>query len=172
MNKLITLLDRRIVLRQSVADILLGALVILLNLFLILVGTQLYISEGYGNSYGITPRTFPRLVFGVAVLLGAILVVRGVIAARRRDGQEKTVSFYLMSAAIFLNIIIFVVIMKPIGYPLANIIMVYVMYWLSGGKSWWKGLVLALAFTIVSVLFFYVYLKLSIPLGVVELLLY
>ena len=62
--------------------------------------------------------------------------------------------------------------MKPIGYPLANIIMVYVMYWLSGGKSWWKGLVLALAFTIVSVLFFYVYLKLSIPLGVVELLLY
>lgn len=172
MNRLIALLDRRVSVRKSVTDIMLGVGVILINLFLILVGVRKYISEGYGNSYGITPRTFPTFVFGVAILLGAILALRGITTARQHSQDEETVSFYLISVAVFVNIIVFVLIMKPVGYPVANLIMMYIMYWLSGGKSWWKGLVLSIVFTIVSVAFFYNYLQLSIPLGLVEFLFY
>lgn len=78
MNRIVKLLDRHVMVRKSVADVLLGVAVILINLFMITVGVQKYITTGYGNSYGITPRTFPCFVFGVAILLGAILVLRGI----------------------------------------------------------------------------------------------
>ena len=56
----------------------------------------------------------------------------------------------------------------PLGYPIANIIMMVIMYWLSGGKSWVKAIVMSVVFTIVSVAFFYYYLKLAIPMGLLS----
>lgn len=55
MNRIVKLLDRHVMVRKSVADVLLGVAVILINLFMITVGVQKYITTGYGNSYGITP---------------------------------------------------------------------------------------------------------------------
>ena len=170
MNKLVKLLDRHVAVRKSVADIILGVGVMLVNFFMLVVGVGKYITEGYGNTYGITPCTFPRVIFGVAILLGAILVIRGLAAARRHNENEERIDFYLMSLAIFVVIVFFVFAMKPLGYPVANLIMMYAMYWLSGGKSWWKGLVLAVLFTVASILFFYIYLKLPIPMGILEFL--
>ena len=172
MNRIVKLLDRHVMVRKSVADVLLGVAVILINLLMITVGVQKYITTGYGNSYGITPRTFPCFVFGVAILLGAILVLRGIKAAKLHEEKEETVDFHLISIAIFLDIIFFVATMKSLGYPVSNLIMMYVMYWLSGGKTWWTGLILSIIFTAASILFFYNYLKLPIPMGIVEFLFY
>ena len=46
--------------------------------------------------------------------------------------------------------------------------MMVIMYWLSGGKSWVKDIVMSVVFTIVSVAFFYYYLKLAIPMGLLS----
>ena len=168
MNKIVQLLNKNIKLRQSTADIVFGGIVIALNLFLLTVGVNKYISEGYGNSFGITSRTFPRFIFGGAILLGAVLALEALRRRKKRDPNEKIVEFHLIHLAILATIILFVFTIKPLGYPIANLIMMILMYWLSGGKSWVKCLILAVVFTVCSVLFFYTYLKLSIPMGLLS----
>lgn len=170
MNKLVVLLDRRIQIRRSVLNILLGVFVILLNLYLLVVGVGKHIDVGYGNSYGITPRTFPIFIFSTAIILAVFVITRGIREFMKRREDEERVEFYLISAAIFVAIIFFISCIKILGYPLTNIIMMFSMYYFSGGRTWWKGAILSLLFTIVSTLFFYTYLKLSIPLGVLEFL--
>lgn len=168
MNKLVKALDKDLVVRQSTADLGFGIGVLILDLFFLLVGTNLYISEGYTTSYGITARTFPRLVFIMGVVLGAILIVQSLGKRKKHDPNEGVVTFHLINWAIFADLVLFVVLIMPLGYPIANIIMMVIMYWLSGGKSWVKGIVMAVLFTIISVLFFYTYLKLSIPMGLLS----
>lgn len=168
MNKIVTALDRQVEVRQSVADIGFGIAVVLLNLFLMLVGVGKYISPGTNANFGISARTFPSFVFIVAIVLGIILIIEGFMQKSKNDPGEKIISFHLISLAILLNIIFFVFTIKPLGYPIANFIMMMIMYWLSGGKSWIKCFVVSIVFTICSVLFFYTYLKLSIPMGLLS----
>lgn len=168
MNKLVKALDKDLVVRQSTADLGFGIGVLILDLFFLLVGTNLYISEGYTTSYGITARTFPRLVFIMGVVLSAILIMESLGKRKKHDPNEGVVTFHLINWAIFADLVLFVVLIMPLGYPIANIIMMVIMYWLSGGKSWVKGIVMAVLFTIISVLFFYTYLKLSIPMGLLS----
>ncbi|MBR4165098.1 MAG: tripartite tricarboxylate transporter TctB family protein [Lachnospiraceae bacterium] len=168
MNKLVKALNRKLVLRQSLVDIILGGFICLLNLFLATIGTSRYIQEGYGNKYGVTPQTFPRAVFIAATVLGLLVVLKGVRELIKKKEDEPTVQFHLVSLAIFVDMLLFVVLLRPLGYPIANMLMMIAMYWLSGGKKWWKAVVLALAFTVVSILFFHTYLKLSIPMGLLS----
>lgn len=168
MNNIVTALDRHIKVRESVADILFGAAVVLLNLFLLLIGVRKYISAGTNASFGISARTFPSFVFITAIVLGVILILKGVGNNAKKNSNEKIVCFHLISLAILLNIIIFVFTIKPLGYPIANLIMMIIMYVLSGGKSWIKCLLMSVVFTVCSVLFFYTYLKLSIPMGLLS----
>lgn len=171
MNKLVTLLNKQVTVRQSLADIIFGAAVLALNLFLKFVGVNKYIAD-YGATFGIDARTFPNVIFIAASILGVLLIVEGVGTYRKKTENEKTVSFHLISIAILLDMAIFVFTLKPLGYPIANFIMMIIMYWLSGGKSWIKCLIMSLIFTVCSVLFFYTYLKLSIPMGLLEFLIY
>lgn len=171
MNKLVTLLNKQVTVRQSLADIIFGAAVLALNLFLKFVGVNKYIAD-YGATFGIDARTFPNVIFITASILGILLIVEGLGTYRKKDEDEKMVSFHLISVAILLDMAIFVFTLKPLGYPIANFIMMIIMYWLSGGKSWIKCLIMSLIFTVCSVLFFYTYLKLSIPMGLLEFLIY
>lgn len=171
MNKLVTLLNKQVTVRQSLADIIFGAAVLALNLFLKFVGVNKYIAD-YGATFGIDARTFPNVVFIAASILGVLLIVEGLGTYRKKAADEKMVSFHLISVAILLDMAIFVFTLKPLGYPIANFIMMIIMYWLSGGKSWIKCLIMSLIFTVCSVLFFYTYLKLSIPMGLLEFLIY
>ena len=168
MNKLNQILNRKIVVRQSMVDIIFGGFIFLLNLFLATIGISKYIGEGYGNKYGVTPQTFPRVIFIAAMVLAALMILKGVLQLRKKNEKEKTVQFHLVSLAIFLDMVFFVFTMKPLGYPIANFIMMIVMYWLSGGKSWLKAILTAVIFTTVSILFFHTYLKISIPMGLFE----
>ena len=172
MNRLVKALDRKIVLRQSLADIIIGSFIFLLNLFLSTIGISKFISEGYGNKYGVTPQTFPRIIFLAATILAALMVLKGVLQFRKKQENEKTVQFHLISLAIFLDMAFFVFTMKPLGYPITNMITMIVMYWLSGGKKWWKALLMAFLFTVGSILFFHTYLKISIPMGLLEWLIH
>ena len=171
MNKLVKILDKQVVISQSLADMIFGATVLALNLFLKFVGVNRYIAD-YGATFGIDARTIPNAVFIVAGILGVLLVFEGYSKYRKKDAEEKTVSFHLISFAILADMLFFVIAIKPLGYPIANFVMMIIMYWLSGGKSWIKGMIVAAIFTVCSVLFFYTYLKLSIPMGLLSFLIY
>ena len=171
MNKLVKALDRKIVLRASVVDIILGGFIFALNLFLATIGTNKFIADGYGNKYGITPKTFPRVVFIAACILSVLMIIRGISELRKKKENENKVQFHLISLAIFLNMVLFVFTLNPLGYPVANCLMMVIMYWLSGGKKWWKAIVVAVVFTIASWLFFHTYLKIQLPTGILNWLL-
>ena len=168
MNKLVKLLDKKISLRESLVDIIAGAFVFLLNLWLATVGVSKYINEGYGNKYAVTPKTFPQVVFIAAMALSVLVLIKGVTQFRKKKENEKIIEFRLISLAILLDMTFFVLTMQPLGYPIANMIMIIVMYWLSGGKSWIKAILTAVLFTTASILFFFYYLKLSVPMGLLS----
>lgn len=168
MNKLVKALDKHIEVRQSTADLGFGICVLLLDVFLYTIGAGKFISEGYTTTYGITAKTFPKVVFLAGALLGLLLIVQALSMRMKKDPNEGKVSFHLINLAIFADLALFVFTIVPLGYPIANIIMMVIMYWLSGGKSWIKAFVMAIVFTIISVLFFYTYLKLAIPMGLLS----
>jgi len=168
MNKLVKALDKHVEVRQSTADLGFGIGVLILNLFLMTIGVGKYISEGFTTSYGITAKTFPKVIFIVGILLGLVLVVTALTKRKKNDPNEGKVTFHLINAAIFADLVLFVLILIPVGYPIANIIMMVIMYWLSGGKSWAKAIIMSVVFTVVSVAFFYYYLKLAIPMGLLS----
>lgn len=168
MNKLVKALDKHVEIRQSTADLGFGIGVIILDLFLMIVGVGKFIGEGFASSYGVTPKSFPKVVFIAGIALGGILIIEALGKRRRSGPNEGKVTFHLMNLAIFADLALFVFTIVPLGYPIANIIMMVIMYWLSGGKSWIKAFIMAILFTIVSVLFFYTYLKLAIPMGLLS----
>ena len=168
MNKLVKALDKHVEVRQSTADLGFGIGVLILDLFLMTIGVGKYISEGFTTSYGITAKTFPKVIFIVGILLGLVLIVTALTKRKKNDPNEGKVTFHLINAAIFADLVLFVLILIPVGYPIANIIMMVIMYWLSGGKSWAKAIIMSVVFTVVSVAFFYYYLKLAVPMGLLS----
>ena len=168
MNKLVKALDKHVEVRQSTADLAFGIGVLLLDIFLYTIGAGKFISEGYTVTYGITAKTFPKVVFLAGIFLGLLLIVQALGKRMKKDPNEGTVTFHLINRAIFADLVLFVFILIPVGYPIANIIMMVIMYWLSGGKSWIKAFIMAIVFTVVSVVFFYYYLKLAIPMGLLS----
>lgn len=168
MNKLVKALDRHVEVRQSTADLGFGIGVLLVDLFLMFVGVGKYISEGYTTSYGITAKTFPKVVFIAGIILSVILIVTALAKRAKKDPNEGKVTFHLINLAIYADLVLFVFTIIPLGYPIANVIMMVIMYWLSGGKSWIKAILMAVIFTVISVLFFYTYLKLAIPMGLLS----
>ena len=168
MNKLVKALDKHIEVRQSTADLGFGIGVLLVDLFLVIVGVGKFLGDGFASAYGITPKTFPKVVFIAGILLGVLLIVEALGKRKKNDPNEGKVTFHLINLAIFADLVLFVFTIVPLGYPIANIIMMVIMYWLSGGKSWVKAILMAVIFTVVSVLFFYTYLKLAIPMGLLS----
>ena len=168
MKKLVKALDKHIEVRQSTADLGFGIGVLLVDLFLMIVGVGKFIGDGFASAYGITPKTFPKVVFIAGILLGVLLIVEALGKRKKNDPNEGKVTFHLINLAIFADLVLFVFTIVPLGYPIANIIMMVIMYWLSGGKSWVKAILMAVIFTVVSVLFFYTYLKLAIPMGLLS----
>ena len=168
MNKLVKALDKHVEVRQSTADLGFGIGVLIVDLFLMIVGVAKYISAGYTTSYGITAKTFPKVVFIAGIALSLILIVQALGKRKKNDPNEGKITFHLINLAIFADLVLFVFLIIPLGYPIANVIMMVIMYWLSGGKSWVKAIAMSLIFTVVSVLFFYTYLKLAIPMGLLS----
>ncbi len=165
-------LKKKITLTASMANITGGAAVTTISVFLILYAIPYQITEGYGKAaYGVTSKTFPYMISIVSLILGLALILSGLKAHQANRGKEEPViSFYMISLVVVALIAVFTIFFRTLGYPIVNIILVVGMYFLSGGKKLWKGLVLAVVCTIAFVLFFKVYLRLSIPMGLFSFL--
>ena len=85
MNKLVKALDKHIEVRQSTADLGFGIGVLLVDLFLMFIGVGKYISEGYTTTYGITAKTFPKVVFIAGIVLSVILIMEALGKRAKHD---------------------------------------------------------------------------------------
>lgn len=146
-----------------------GGAIALLGLFLVLVGVPKFVDLGFATAgFVLTPRSFPRMVSILLTILGAVVAGRGFFQHRRdkRTGtQAPVIEFYTASAAVALLCLFFLLAIKPLGYPITNALIMFGMYYLSGGKKILTSIATALIFTVISTWFFVFYLQLSIPLG-------
>lgn len=165
-------LGKKIVVRADLLNIIIGAVVMLFNIFLITIGVPKFITIGWMSSATIlTTKTFPRLVAWIGLVLGVLVLVNGVKEKKENDIKGecgKEVSFYGVSIAVMLLCVFFISLLKKVGYPIVNMITLLGMYYVSGGKKLSKGIIMAVVFTLVSTWFFFIYLKLSIPMGILE----
>ncbi len=149
-----------------------GAAIIALSIFLLTYAVPYEIDLGFGTKSGISPRTLPYAVAIGMLLCGLKILHDGhrkkKLAALARAGtgrEEKAVSFFALSFSIFLMGLVFSGLLNLVGYPVANIALMMFLYFISGGTSLKTAFALGGLFTLVSVLFFSHYLKLSIPFG-------
>lgn len=157
-------------------DMAVGIMAMALGLFLFFVGIPKFIALGLSvMTATFTPQSFPRFVSIMFIVLGAIVFGTAVINKREAVKENKEIpcaEFYVISLAVAALVAFFAFAIRPLGYPIANIVIMLAMYFLSGGKKLWTGILMSILFTIVSTWFFAVYLKLSMPLGMFEFILH
>lgn len=163
-------LKKKFTVSKYTMDMAVGTVTMALGLFLFFVGIPKFIAVGLSvMTATFTPQSFPRFVSIMFVVLGAIVFGTAVInkkAAVKENKEIPCVEFYVISFAVVVLVAFFAFAIKPLGYPVANVIIMLAMYYISGGKKLWVGILMAILFTIVSTWFFAIYLKLSMPLGV------
>lgn len=168
-------LSKKIIVKQETLDIIAGAIVIAFGVFLLITAIP-KIAIGFAAAGTIlTPRTFPRIVAIAMIILGSLLIISGVkikIRNKKANVESKTVQFYIVSFVIILVCVLFIELLKPLGYPIVSVLTVIGMYFICGGKKWWEGAILALIFTAVSTWFFFIYMRMSIPMGPLEGIMY
>ena len=162
-------LKKKITVKKETLDIIVGAIVIAIGAFLLIIGIPKFIGIGFATAGTIlTPRTFPRIIAVLMVVLGCLVIISGIREKQRNKKEKtesKTVQFYLVSFVIMLLCVFFIECLKPLGYPIVSILTVIAMYYISGGKKWWEALVTAVLFTAVTTWFFFIYMQMSIPMG-------
>lgn len=169
-------LKKKLTVSKYTMDMAVGIVTMALGLFLFFVGIPKFIAVGLSvMTATFTPQSFPRFVSIMFIVLGAVVFVTAVLNKKDVVKNNKTVpsvEFYVISFAVVALVIFFAFAIKPLGYPIANVLIMLAMYYLSGGKKLWAGILMAILFTIVSTWFFAIYLKLSMPLGVFEFILH
>jgi len=170
------LLKKKFLVSKYTVDMAVGILTMALGAFLLFVGVPRFIAVGLSvMTATFTPQSFPRFVSIMFVALGAIVLVTAVAGKKKAVADGKPIpqtEFYMISFAVAALVAIFAVALKPLGYPITNVIIMMAMYYLSGGKKLRSGILMSVIFTAVSTWFFAVYLKLSIPMGILEFILH
>jgi phosphatidylglycerophosphate synthase len=124
--------------------------------------------RSFGSTAYITPKTFPYGVSIVSLICGLEILISGFLAWKKEKHSQikaSPITLHFVAFLIFALGILFSGALKTIGYPIVNTLSILAMYYISGGKKIWVGVITAVSFSVVSYLFFSVYLKLSIPLG-------
>lgn len=155
---------------KSNVDLIAGTIVAILGLTFIFCFIPYYIDLGFGSTKGLNPRTFPYYVSILFTFLGFCVLKNGYTECKKNKNSEtkcniEIISFYFLAVLITLLGIFFGLTIKIIGYPLANIICMIVIYYIYGGRNIKVCLILAGISTLLFWLFFATYLHLSIPLG-------
>ena len=149
------------------AHIITGSVVVLTSLFLIFYAIPHQIAEGFGR-HMMSPRSFPYFTAYVLLFCGIYVIFDGFRKKKelaRYNESPQLVDFSLLAIIFTLLGFFFAGFIRTLGYPLCNILIMLVIYYIFGGRKFLVGLATAIAFTVVSWLFFVVYLNLSIPIG-------
>ncbi|GAA4702006.1 tripartite tricarboxylate transporter TctB family protein [Brevibacillus fulvus] len=115
-------------------------------------GSRQIATSAYGSEVG--PNIFP-LFLGIILILLSIRLFYETFSYKQTQ-QEKTAvnikGFVIMLVATFL----YAILLEPIGYVISTFLFLTLGFKVMGNKSWWKTLLIALAF---SVIVYVVYVK-------------
>lgn len=122
------------------------------------------------------PGFFPMIVGAVLVLTAAACLVQA-LASRRSDspasapaGDEAPIAARQTSKTWLLLgfLVLYVLTLQPVGFPIAVIVFLMASIWAFGYRKWLPALGIAAALTVVSYLTFIVWLKVPLPLGILD----
>jgi len=147
---------------QRSADIAVGWFVTLLGIFVVIAS----ISITGGAPYKLPPRTFPMVVGFLLAVCGIALVIKSwslreeglAIKWPDREGI-RTIAVTLASLAVF------IVLMDPLGLPLASFVYIAFSTWYLKRSKWLLAIVIGLITGVVSYYLFIRLLALSFPEG-------
>lgn len=150
------------------------------SLLFILLGVGYLV---YDRSYSIDtwnnpgPGVFPLIVGGTLIILAAGQLMQSLRKLRKRD-DRKSAGFRFKSAKAFLQesgeikplilvgvFVIYLLMIKGVGFFTSNLAFVVISSRLMGAKDWARPLALALGICLFCYLLFEVWLKLSLPRG-------
>lgn len=116
----------------------------------------------------IGPDYYPRLLFGAAALLSAILIVQS-LRSRRAEAPPSRPGDYRLVVGTFAVFAAYVGLLPALGFRLATVVFVLgLQVWLErprGGRGWARVLAVAVATTALTYLVFERYLAVLLPRG-------
>ncbi|MGI6574887.1 MAG: tripartite tricarboxylate transporter TctB family protein [bacterium] len=124
-------------------DIFSGAMVVLLGLVLRFWAIPRYIKYNIKVAV-LAPESFPAAFSLMLILLGVILLTQGWLQYRTKklvhkaEGQSselKKITMKPVSFVVLLVAFIYVNLLYPIGYPLATVLLIVVLFKFLGGKE-------------------------------------
>ncbi|MCL6640600.1 MAG: tripartite tricarboxylate transporter TctB family protein [Candidatus Rokubacteria bacterium] len=114
----------------------------------------------------IGPDFYPRLLFGAAILLSAILVVQGLV---RREAPARRPAQYRLVVGTFAVFGAYVGLLPLLGFRVATLLFVLGLQVLleppRTGRGWMRVVVVAVATTVLTYLVFEQYLTVLLPRG-------
>jgi hypothetical protein len=154
-------------------DIFSGAIVVLLGLVLRFWAIPRYIKYNIKVAV-LAPESFPAAFSLMLILLGVILLTQGWLQYRTKklvhkaEGQSselKKITMKPVSFVVLLVAFIYVNLLYPIGYPLATVLLIVVLFKFLGGKKMWQGILLGICTSAATWWFFRIYLMVALPSG-------
>jgi Tripartite tricarboxylate transporter TctB family len=147
---------------QRAADIAVGWFITLLGTFVLLAS----ISITGGAAHQLPPRTFPMVVGFLLLICGIALVLKswslkGVDLAIKWPDRQGFLTILVTLA----SLAVFIVLMDPLGLPLAAFLYIVFSIWYLKRSKWLTAIVIALITGLVSYYLFIRLLALSFPEG-------
>jgi putative tricarboxylic transport membrane protein len=144
------------------ADIAAGCLIALLGLFILYASSSIRV----GVERALSPRTFPFTIGFLIFFSGVGLAVK----SWRFRGEDLKIHWpdregVRINIGSLIILAIYIVLMKPLGFPLSTFLYVTCSIWFLKPSKWVTAIVTGLIFGFISYYVFIHLLKLSFPLG-------
>lgn len=165
--------ELKITVNYNFANIVCGAVVLIFGLVFYFYAVPYHISESFSALSSIGPKTFPSAFSFALMVLGVALLYKShknyqVVQKLKKEGtpvKDEVITFSGIALIIAVIGIVYTALLETGGYIIINTITMVGFYYMFGGKSWWKGILLGVGVSLALWLFFAVYLDLAIPRG-------
>lgn len=168
---------------SKLADAFAGGFVILFGLWLNFWAIPRYIV--YERQFPVlSPESVPAGVSLILVLLGAVMLVKGLLQYRtwkqveqqaqaKKDTKaleairqkSRRVSIKPVAFVVLLLTILYACFLTEVGFLLGTCVLIFVLFKLLGGKKWWQGAILSVGTVAALWVFFRLYLHIALPEG-------
>lgn len=111
-------------------------------------------------SSGISPRVYPRAVFTMLMLCGAVILIRTLMKTlprgkRFNEGLEQMVDIHLVKvAATIVLMVLYIFALRAIGFLLATPVFLFLSMLLFGERKWLRMIIISVVGSVVLYLFF------------------
>lgn len=123
-----------------------------------------------GSTNAIGPRAFPYAVAAM-LILASLAVLIGVLRGKRAEAEEgedvdeNASTDWVTVGVLGILFIVFGLLIQPLGWPIAVLVLFGGTAWKLGAKRWWMALVIGLAIGLLTQYLFGTLLGISLPAG-------